>query len=188
MLKVSGISYLKIKAYYIFFLVFLHNENEKYYLNILNGETADGGQKTAYIYGKEWINAIEQKACLTAFDKYILALLYYSEKDFDKSLELLLESVKENDDILLEMMEKIYEKLLNDLTIGNKNSPIFTHHIDYLNKPYYLNKRRSPYIDSEKNLIVVDYVASMTDDYFIDLFGYLFPKSNLQLKYKGYFN
>lgn len=72
-------------------------ENEMYYLNILNGKTALGDQKTAYIYGKEWIKAVEQKEILTAFDKYILALLYYCEKDFGKSLNLLQESVKENE-------------------------------------------------------------------------------------------
>lgn len=111
------------------------NENEKYYLNILNGETADGGQKTAYIYGKEWINAIEQKACLTAFDKYILALLYYSEKDFDKSLELLLESVKEN--------ETFYSLAALSLLLSN----IFENHtqaVEIVKKAVELNSEYLP--------------------------------------------
>ena len=42
-------------------------------------------------------------------------------------------------------------------------------------------------METEKNQIVVDYIASMTDDYFIELHKYLFPSSKLDLKYKGYF-
>ena len=79
-----------------------------------------------------------------------------------------------------------YEKLLFDLKNNNLSSPIFTHHINYINKPYY--KRQTPYLETELNQIVVDYIASMTDDYFIELYNYLFPSSTLQLKYKGYFN
>ncbi len=84
------------------------------------------------------------------------------------------------------MMGEIYEKLLEDLKNGNKSSPIFTHHIDYVNKAYY--KRNTPYIDTEPNQIVVDYIASMTDDYFLDLYAHLFPKSNSKIIYKGYFD
>ena len=41
---------------------------------------------------------------------------------------------------------------------------------------------------SEPNQLVVDYIASMTDDYFIDLHHYLFPDSSYQVKYQGYFD
>ena len=91
----------------------------------------------------------------------------------------------ESDDTVKQMMAKVYEKLLSDLKNKNLSSFIFTHHIDYLNKPYY--KRDVPYIETEENQIVVDYIASMTDDYFIELFKQLFPSSTLELKYKGYF-
>ena len=94
-------------------------------------------------------------------------------------------SQKDSDLIIKKMMEEIYNKLLADLKDGNKSSTIFTHHINYVDKPYY--KRTSPYQEEEKNQIVVDYIASMTDEYFIELYKYLFPNSNLELKYKGYF-
>ncbi len=84
------------------------------------------------------------------------------------------------------MMSEMYEKLLNDLLSQNKSSPIFTHHIDYINKAHY--KRETPYEQTEPNQIVVDYIASMTDDYFIDLYAHLFPESNLKITYKGYFD
>ena len=96
----------------------------------------------------------------------------------------------EVDDILYKsikpMMQKIYEKLLSDLVDGAEKSPILSHHIAYLNKVYY--KREFPYDLTEPNMIVADYIASMTDDYFIDLYEHLFPKSTLKVNYKGYFD
>ena len=83
------------------------------------------------------------------------------------------------------MMEQMFNNLYNSLVNGDKNSPIFTKHIDYINKAYY--KRSLPYIEQEKNQIVVDFIASMTDDYFIELYSYLFPKSTYKIDYKGYF-
>lgn len=84
------------------------------------------------------------------------------------------------------MMTEIYGQLLDDLKAGNRNSPIFSHHIDFVNGIYY--KRDLPYEQNDPHDIVVDYIASMTDNYFIELHGYLFPNSPLQVKYKGYFD
>ena len=83
------------------------------------------------------------------------------------------------------MMTEIYEQLLEDLTLGKKNSPIFRHHIDYVNQTRY--PRLAAYEDSEPNQIVVDYIASMTDDYVIDLHHFLFPNSGYVVDYTGYF-
>ena len=83
-------------------------------------------------------------------------------------------------------MTELYEKLLGDLVSKNTDSPIFTHHIDYVNKTHY--SRKSPYESTEPNQLVVDYIASMTDDYFIDLHDHLFPNSQHKIKYKGYFD
>lgn len=84
------------------------------------------------------------------------------------------------------MMGEIYDQLLEDLVKGHTYSPIFTHHIDYVNAAHY--ERITPYEASDPHQIVVDYIASMTDDYFIELHSYLFPGSSLQVKYKGYFD
>lgn len=84
------------------------------------------------------------------------------------------------------MMREIYMRLLRDLIDGNRESPIFVHHIDYINKSYY--KRRAPYEDSDPHAIVVDYIAGMTDNYFIELHRHLFPESNYKVEYKGYFD
>lgn len=125
-------------------------------------------------YGKDYIKMDDE--CFNALmkakkDNY--SIIYKDDQN------------KKCDDTILQMMSNLYEKLLLDLNSNNKTSPIFTHHIDYVNKPYY--RRDVPYIENEKNQIVVDYIASMTDDYFIELHNHLFPNSTLKLKYVGYF-
>ena len=85
------------------------------------------------------------------------------------------------------MMEEIYLRLLEDAKSHNKESVLYKHHIAYVKKMtgYYSD------VDYEENTpddIVVDYIASMTDDYFVDLYKYLFPKGKHEVKYIGYFN
>ena len=84
------------------------------------------------------------------------------------------------------MMEDLYGQLLEDLQKGCRQSPIFTHHIDYINLTHY--QRLLPYEKEEPNDVVTDYIASMTDDYFVDIYRRLFPDSSLQVVYKGYFD
>lgn len=79
------------------------------------------------------------------------------------------------------MVENVYGQLLDDVKANNAASPIFRHHIAPL------SLQSSGYEATEANQLVVDYIASMTDDYFIELHQLLFPSSNLQLTYRGYF-
>ena len=83
------------------------------------------------------------------------------------------------------MMEKLYYRFLRDLKEGNKSSPIFTQHIDFITNNHYAPN--TPYIETEPNQIVVDYIASMTDDYCAEIYKHLFPESNTRIDYVGYF-
>ena len=85
------------------------------------------------------------------------------------------------------MMEEIYERLLLDAKSHNKESVLYKHHISYVQEltGYYSDM---DYEDNEPDDIVVDYIASMTDDYFMDLYKYLFPKGKHDVKYIGYFD
>lgn len=83
------------------------------------------------------------------------------------------------------MIQRLYYKLLSDLKAGKRSSPIFEHHVDFVSANHYAAKE--PYIETEPNQIVVDYIASMTDDYCTELFKYLFPDSTVDIKYHGYF-
>ena len=89
------------------------------------------------------------------------------------------------DNTVKPMMQNMYAKLLRDLKEGNKNSPIFKHHVDFVQGNHYA--AQTPYIETEPNQIVVDYMASMTDDYCTELYEYLFPNSNVHINYHGYF-
>ena len=84
------------------------------------------------------------------------------------------------------MFESVYARLLEDLKNNRKSSPIFKHHIEFVN-----NANRFTDYEYTKNSdfdeIVVDYIASMTDDYFIDLYEYLFDKK-APIQYIGYFD
>ena len=51
-----------------------------------------------------------------------------------------------------------------------------------------MNDYIEKYTSQDPNEIVVDYLASMTDDYFIDLYNYLFPNGKYKVDYVGYFS
>ncbi len=89
------------------------------------------------------------------------------------------------DETVKPMMQNMYAKLLKDLKEGNKSSPVFKHHVDFVSGNHYAQE--IPYIETEPNQIVVDYIASMTDDYCAELYKYLFPNSKIDVKYHGYF-
>jgi len=84
------------------------------------------------------------------------------------------------------MMQAIYERMLEDLEGDCKDSPIFCHHINYIMPSR--RPRRVVYTETEPNQIVVDFIASMTDDYFVELYNFLFPDNTVDIKYKGYFD
>lgn len=126
-------------------------------------------------YGKDYIKLDEEYFTALSEAKKQNYDLIYKDKKVKQALE----------NIIRPMMGEIYERLLDDLLRGNRDSPVFSHHISYVNKAHY--KRKEPYENSAPDTIVADYIASMTDDYFIDLHSYLFPGSNLKIDYVGYF-
>ncbi len=87
------------------------------------------------------------------------------------------------------MFAMVYEELLRQAKSGDKNSIFYRHHIDYLTEVNRYSKTfiREQYLLEEPNQMVVDYMASMTDDYFVDLYEELFPKEKYRIEYKGYF-
>ena len=126
-------------------------------------------------YGKDYIKLDEEYFTALSEAKKQNYDVIYKDKKVKQALE----------NIIRPMMGEIYERLLDDLLRGNRDSPVFSHHISYVNKAHY--KRKEPYENSDPDTIVADYIASMTDDYFIDLHSYLFPESNLKIDYVGYF-
>lgn len=87
------------------------------------------------------------------------------------------------------MFYQLYEEFLHQAESGDRNSILYQHHISYVNKNnFYISTEYEPYEDQEPNQVVTDFLASVTDDYFIELYRHLFPKSRHEVKFKGYFD
>lgn len=85
------------------------------------------------------------------------------------------------------MFHLMYDKLLSDMKSGDPHSIIYRHHIEYV-KENTATYGYEQYLDTtEPEQMVVDFMASMTDDYFVDLFAYLFPGSPYRVEYVSYF-
>lgn len=91
------------------------------------------------------------------------------------------EMIKTQKDKIKDMMATLYERLLNHVKNRNVSSPIFLDHIDYVDrkdpKKSYLNNTRP-------EVIVIDYLAGMTDDYFINVFNELFFPRKLPFNFR----
>lgn len=146
------------------------SENAK----IINNITVDIIQNS---YGKDCIcmsKAVYDDLSTAKSENY--KLIYKNKKIND-----------EYDDIIKPMFEEIYYALLNDVKKHNEDSIIYLHHINPIGAD--LKKYQGiDYIEEEPNQIVVDFIASMTDDYFVDLYKHLFPKGKYSIKYESYFD
>ncbi len=68
------------------------------------------------------------------------------------------------------MMARLYERFLRDVEAADESSYVFRHHVNA-----WMMKGNESYRAQDANAIVVDYIASMTDEYFIDLYNKLYP-------------
>lgn len=85
-----------------------------------------------------------------------------------------------------EMFERMYARLLDDLAAGREESPIFTHHARYLERKSRSISAEAYVRDTEPDQVVVDYMASMTDRYFMALWRHLFPDDEHDVIARGY--
>lgn len=86
------------------------------------------------------------------------------------------------------MIEETYYALREDVEKRRETSFVFTHHIDYIEKNRAHYKGGEDYRNADPNDISVDYIAAMTDDYFIELHKKLFPDSPHKIEYHSYFD
>ncbi len=95
-------------------------------------------------------------------------------------------AVSQKYDVIGRMFDEVYYKLLDDLRSKDESKIIYRHHIKYIREKnsYYSN---DAYGKEDEHQIVADYIASMTDDYFLELHNYLFPDSKNKVEYVSYF-
>jgi len=89
--------------------------------------------------------------------------------------------IKTQKDKIRDMFHAFYQKLVDDVKNDTTDSPIFFDHIDIihrgdLNKSYLQN--------TPPEIIVIDYLAGMTDDYFINTFNELFFPRKLPFNFR----
>jgi len=87
-----------------------------------------------------------------------------------------------------DMFDQVYERLVSDFEDNNQKSPLFRHHVNLLYRGREdEDERKAAYLTSGAHQIAVDYIAGMTDDYFIDLYLYFYPGAK-EIRYKSYFS
>ena len=128
-------------------------------------------------YGKDYIRLGEKEFTELKQSKKENYNLIYNNKSVNDSYE---QSIRP-------MIEETYYALKEDLEKNGENSLVFRHHTAYIEKNRTHYKGGENYRNEEPNAMVVDYVAAMTDDYFIELHKKLFPESPHQIKYQSYF-
>ena len=88
------------------------------------------------------------------------------------------------DEIIRPMFRKLYDKIFEELASGDESAPVYRHHIAVIENALRF-RGGSDYRKTEPNQLVVDFIASMTDDYFIDLYEHYFGRSKIE--YISYF-
>lgn len=152
--------------------IFEENEIGRYNATIINNLIVNIVENS---YGKPYIQ----------LDSAHYEALKDSKRD---NYEIIYNNKKLSDiynNIIQPMFSEVYDRLLSDIKSDKRTSPVFKHHIDFVNNANRFNDwdyvKNSAFDD-----IVVDYIASMTDDYFIDLYAYLFEKK-APIEYISYF-
>lgn len=95
------------------------------------------------------------------------------------------------ENVIKPLMGKLYERLLDDVKNRSYASPVFKHYLDVsLFQNCYRDREKWGKIIAEPNEIVTDFIASMTDDYFIDICKHLHIDDELleKLQYREYFD
>jgi dGTPase len=141
---------------------------------IINNLTVDLIENS---YGKDHLLFSEKAfAALAGIKKENYQLIYDNERINRTST-----------DLVEAMFGRLYERLRSDLLAGDERSYIFRHHIAFVERLRKLYRDGRPrYREEAPDQIVVDYLASMTDDYFVDLHALLFPQETA-IEYVPYF-
>ncbi len=144
------------------------------------------GRVNAEIINNLSVNIIENsygKPYISMSSDYFAALSAAKKSNYEEIY--LSDAVKRPQDAIIRpMFGRMYEKLVRQVKDGDREAPVYKHHIEPINSSFY--HREKPYIEESPDIIVTDYIAAMTDDYFVDLHRWLFPDKDV-IKYHGYF-
>lgn len=89
--------------------------------------------------------------------------------------------IKTQKDKVRGMFDALYTRFLSDVKAGRIDAPIFTDHINRIDA----NDTRQTYFRGTfPEIIVIDYIAGMTDDYFMNIFHEIFTPRKLPFNFR----
>ena len=148
------------------------------------------GKTNAEIINNMIVNIIENsygRDYIKMDDEYFEAFSFAKKENYQKIyLSDKIEDVYKGK--IYPMFDELYDELLKQAKSGSEDTFFYKHHLKYIEeitKPY---RRINNYRDESFEEMVVDYLASMTDDYFVELHEFLFPDSEFKVEYRGYFD
>lgn len=134
------------------------------------------GNVVANSYGKPYLKLDDEFADALAREKQLNYELIYARQNDPEPYGA-----------VSAMFERVYGKCVSDLRQMDVNSPIYRHHVRKSVGGIPPDEEKIlEYLNDPPERIAADYIASMTDDYFMDLHEYLFP-GTATLKYESYF-
>lgn len=158
--------------------------------NLASGKYLDGKNATI-------INNVINNIIMNSLDKPYISMDQEVFDDLKKIQEDNHEKIYNNpkivepyDNVIKPMMGKIYNQFVDDIKKRNFNSIIFKHYLNHPIQGSCYREEGSRKIIEDEHDIVTDFIASMTDDYFLDLFREMFPdhRLNNEISYITYFD
>ena len=152
-------------------------------------ETAVGKSNAEVINNLE-VNLIEMsygKPYLMLDAEHFEALLQLKQENYDK-IYMQNRVQQQIRDTVIPMMEQMYEQIYRDAVTHNTASCLYRHHIAAVKEKQIWYPAERPYEESDPHDLTMDFIAAMTDDYFVDYYAYLFPQSSYRISYHGYFD
>lgn len=145
------------------------------------------GYRNAEIINNMIVNIVENSygtGVIRMDERHFAALSAAKEENYRRIY--LTEDVRRPfEETVAPMMETLFDRLLSDLQAGREESPIFTHHIAYVEAAHY--ERAVPYQGTEPHQLVADYLASMTEGYFFSLYRHLLGDLPGEVGFHDYF-
>ena len=152
-------------------------------------ETA-AGRTNAEIVNNMEVNLIENsygKPFLRLDAAHFAALKQLKRENYELIYfkEAVQKQVRES---IVPMMEQMYERIYQDAVQHDRSSCLYRHHIASVLDKQRWYPAEIPYEETDPHDLTVDFIAAMTDDYFVDYYRELFPHSKYHISYVGYFD
>ncbi len=151
--------------------------------------TGDIGGSNAEIINNLVVNIIENSygKPYLSMDENVFNTLKLAKKENGRVIYANSDEGNQYKESVQPMLEQMYITFLKDVKNHNRDSYVYRHHIEYVKEFNKYSAVTVDYEETEPNQIVVDYIASMTDDYFVDLYQHLFG-DRYSVRYVGYFD